>query len=773
MRLSGSLLKSSKLLVLALLTGAVAACSGSGGGPIIISTATPTATPSPTPTPTPTVTPTATPTPAPPSISLTPGHMAALGRSSYAMSLLASGKVLILGGFDITSTEVATAEVFDPTTDTFAFTAGPMPGPRRNPTATLLNDGRVLVTGGQDEKSNFLDTALIYDPGTDSFTPLTAHLAVPRSEHRATVLGDGTVLITGGITTPSGGEAEPVASAELFDPVANDFVSVGAMSVPRASHVSTLLTDGRVLVAGGVSTGLHQTATADLYDPVKRTFTATGSMGFAREGAAGVRLADGRVLVTGGGGAPVAAGFAVSTSVLSSAEIYDPASGQFTPTINDMPEPHFLHAIALLSSGKVLVAGGFAGSGPFFFLEAQAATALFDPSTNAFTSATPLNIARTLIYAAVLADGRVFIPGGANFQGEQLGDAELYSADSGGGTFGVSGGLHSERVDDAALTLPDGTILVTGGINGVGFVSNTAEIYDPSTKRLTPTKTTMTIGHHGHTMTMLKSGKVLIAGGNNDVAELYDPASGSFTATVGKMTAVRLHSTATLLNDGTVLIAGGAPDNVKPALKSAELYDPASDTFSPVAAPMQSTRVFQVAALLPDGKVLLAGGSDTSDDSGGATNTAEIYDPSAKTFTDSTNTMSAQRYAATGTVLSDGSVLIVDGDSGTGPTASADLYNPATGKFSPTAGAPLSARVFQTAVRLLDGTVLVAGGTGTTRLNTTEIYDPAAGTFASGPSMVYARAQFTASGLPDGSVLLAGGVGISGYALPSTELFVP
>ncbi len=758
MRRYGFVLACLKCVVVITLTAA-AACSGSGSPPITV------------------ITPTSTPTPTPsPSISLTPGQMAAMGRSSYAMTPLASGKLLIVGGIDINGDTVATAELFDPGTNTFAFTKGPMPEGRKNSTATLLNDGRVLVAGGQDEKSNELDTALIYDPGTDSFTPVAAHMAVARTEHRATLLTDGTVLITGGVTTPMPGQsANPVASAELFDPAADDFISVGDMSVPRAAHVAIILSDGRVLVAGGVSTDLHQTASADLYDPAKGAFSATGSMAFTREGAAGVRLPDGRVLVTGGGGTAV--GEVGASSVLSSAELYDPARGQFTPTANDMPEPHFLHAIALLPSGKVLVAGGFAGNGPFFFLDAEAAAALFDPSSNAFSSALPLNIARAFLYAAVLGDGRVFIPGGANFQGGQLPDAELYPGTDSGIRFAaqvnVSGGLHSERVDAAAIRLPDGKILISGGINGVGDISNTAETYDPATGRLTPTGA-MTSAHHGHSMTLLNNGKVLIAGGNTDVAELYDPVSGSFTPTAGKMTAVRLHSTATLLNDGTVLIAGGAPDTIKPALQNAELYDPAADTFSAVAAPMRSPRVFHVAALLPDGKVLLAGGSDSGDSSAGATDTAEIYDPAAKTFTDTLNTMSAQRYAATATVLDDGSVLIVDGDARSATTASADVYNPATGKFSPSTGAPLAARVFHSAARLADGTVLVVGGVGSaSRLSSSEIYNPANGTFAAGPSMVYARSQLTATVLGDGSVLLAGGVGNNGFALPSTELFVP
>ena len=194
----------------------------------------------------------------------------------------------------------------------------------------------------------------------------------------------------------------------------------------------------------------------------------------------------------------------------------------------------------------------------------------------------------------------------------------------------------------------------------------------------------MTTGRSGQTMTMLNSGKVLVAGGGVDTAELYDPATGSFTATAGKMSVVRLHHTATLLKDGTVLIAGGVSSEATPALQSAELYDPVSNSFTPIAASMTSPRVFHVAALLPNGTVLLAGGSDEDDSSGGATNSAEIYDPVAKTFTTSANTLSAQRYAATATTLDDGSVLIVDGAASKSTTASADLFNPATGRFSPT-----------------------------------------------------------------------------------------
>ena len=364
-----------------------------------------------------------------------------------------------------------------------------------------------LVEMGAAKRKFRLKTAVLYDPVSDLFAATASNLSVPRAEHQATLLKDGTVLISGGFTTPAGGTAPPLSSAELFDPVSNKFQPVGSMADARGEHTATLLADGQVIVAGGIDPNLHSLASAELYNPSSRSFKVTGSMANARTGAAAILLGDGRALVTGGGDA---------SGVLKSAELYDPTTGKFTPTANDMPEPHFLHAIAVLPSGNVLVAGGFAGGGIFFFLNAQAAATTFDPLTNSFTGFTPLNLTRAVIEAAVLGDGSVFIPGGSNFQGEALANAELYPATSPGGRFvpvTISGGMHTERVDQRAITLADGQILITGGINGVGARADSAELYDPATGHLTLTRTSMTIGRSGQTMTMLNNGKVLVAGG--------------------------------------------------------------------------------------------------------------------------------------------------------------------------------------------------------------------------------------------------------------------
>jgi hypothetical protein len=264
----------------------------------------------------------------------------------------------------------------------------------------------------------------------------------------------------------------------------------------------------------------------------------------------------------------------------------------------------------------------------------------------------------------------------------------------------------------------------------------------------------MKIARSGHAATLLISGKVLVTGGGNGTAdptaELYDPASGTFSSTAGNMTQARSGHTATLLqlsnpaaaNYGKVLIVGSGDT-------SAELYDPSAGTFAATGS-LNHARISPTATLLNTGKVLIVGGSTTADDA-----TAELYDPASGTFSFTGNT-TAVRSGHTATLLVNGWVLIAGGSG----TASAELYDPTHGTSTPTAGDMTEARSGHTATLLggADGSVLIISATN----GSADLYNPATQTFASVgalPSQYwpYASTRHTASLRNDGTVLAAGG----------------
>jgi uncharacterized delta-60 repeat protein len=230
----------------------------------------------------------------------------------------------------------------------------------------------------------------------------------------------------------------------------------------------------------------------------------------------------------------------------------------------------------------------------------------------------------------------------------------------------------------------------------------------------------------------------------------------SFSAT-GSLATARFYHSATLLPNGKVLIAGGYNAGY---LTSAELYDPTSGTFSATGS-LGAARYGHTATLLPNGKVLIAGGSPNG-------TSAELYDPASGTFS-ATGSLTTARSFPTATLLPNGKVLLAGGY-----TSSAELYDPASGTFSAT-GSMSSARAWHTATLLPNGKVLVAGGAGGgLYLSSAELYNPASGTFSATGSLATGRWIHTATLLPNGNVLIVGGYnGTSPYYLNSAELYSP
>lgn len=331
------------------------------------------------------------------------------------------------------------------------------------------------------------------------------------------------------------------------------------------------------------------------------------------------------------------------------------------------------------------------------------------------------------------------------------------------------GGIHT------ATLLADGKVLVAGGSDGTFNYAYggqpDAELYDPVARSFTATGS-MTSARTFHTASLLPNGKVLVTGGFSEgspdqplpenSAELYDAAIGSFTP-AGTMGIARAVHTATLLPDGKVLIAGGGTKQIVdggfpflgPAIAESEVYNPATNSFSATGA-MGTARFAHTATLLPNGKVLIAGGFSTSDI---PLLTAELYDPATGTF-NPTGNMGTPRGGHTAILLKNGNVLVSGGLTSLDATAtvpSAELYDPTTGTFNPT-GSMVEARERHTATLLPDGRVLIVGGNSKTdTLTSAEIYDPLRGSFVFAGNMGTPRSTHTATLLPDGTVLVAGG----------------
>lgn len=361
-----------------------------------------------------------------------------------------------------------------------------------------------------------------------NFTP-TQNMNKVIGIHTATLLPDGRVLMAGG----SGGYTEDFdeagqPDAELYDSVAHLFTTTGSMTSARTWHTATLLPNGKVLIAGGFGVGRDQPPTlnsAEVYDPVTGSFAVAGNMSTARAVHTATLLPNGKVLIAGGG-AEGGFGFPTFSSGIPATEVYDPATNSFTPT-NEMGTPRYAHTATLLPNGKVLVTGGYATSD----IQKQVADALataeiYDPATGAFTPTGSMATARGGHTATLLLNGKVLIAGGLVNLGSSLcatttctgspdtsvaSTAEFY--DPATGTFTPTGVMTATREEHTATLLPNGKVLIVGGATASQGTLATAEVYDPATSSFTLVNI-MTTPRGTHSSTLLPDGTVLVAGGN-------------------------------------------------------------------------------------------------------------------------------------------------------------------------------------------------------------------------------------------------------------------
>ncbi|MFN4118468.1 IPTL-CTERM sorting domain-containing protein [Acidovorax sp.] len=470
--------------------------------------------------------------------------------------------------------------------------------------------------------------------------------------------------------------------------------------------------------------------------------------GIPRYQHAAALLASGDVLLTGGSG---------NAGVTATVMRYQSRDNTWT-AMPDLLEPRELHTVTPLATGRVLVAGGYAGW-------PLASAEVYDPATGASVATPPLAVERFRHTATRLLSGRVLVAGG----NLAAGSAEVFVPGS-PGTWSATGAMQVRRQQHTATLLLSGKVLVVGGYSGAG-VESSAELYDPATNTWSATGS-MAEARTEHTATLLPSGLVLVAGGRSGSAqlasaELYDPATGTWSS-VGPMAQARSSHEAGLLPNGEVIVFGGEDVPSAGFTATTERFDPSSGTWR-ADAPLGTGRMWHVAVRLADGEILALGGAGAS----GAVSRAERYHNTAGTgLWDDAQDMPSPRMEHRAFLLDTGKVLVFGGYGST-YLSSADLYDPAADQWAP--AAPMNHHRYRfEAAKLLSGQVLATGGwsLSTSYSRTAEVYDPAADAWTNVPDMAQPRSRHSATTLLDGRVLVVGGEG-SGSTAGSAELFDP
>lgn len=638
-------------------------------------------------------------------------------RTIHSATRLDSGAVLVAGGLDATSSALRTSELFDPKTARWVR-SGLLDHARLDHMAETLADGALLVTGGESQSTSEIyrpvdggrrcevDPQCASDhcidgvccneacsdpcvtcalpgaegtcspaaPGTDphgdcgqggpcdNVCDATSACVSRVGEACAptTCSADHTEALEATLCAAVGGACEQVTVScapyrcDDRDPAAAGCVT-HCKSIDDCADGYACDPEGQCRTRPDVAATDAATCSAGPRPPGSPRAVAAGLAGLALLAAARRR---GRCRSLPRSVAVAAAlALAMTWSHASSADEPPPDLAMrplVSTTTSSMSTVRWLHTAARLPDGRVLAAGGFP------YDSAVSSAEVYDPSTGAWSpTGNSMLYVHDWLIASPLCDGRVFVAGRNTTSNLE---AEIYDPATNAWT--AAGKMKLSHIYGTATLLQDCRVLLTGGYN-----SNTqAEVFFPETK-IFKSVGAMNSERFFHTTTRLTDGRVLAAGGGVDIAgkwstyatvDLFDPKSGLWTK-AAKMNQARRAHTATLLPDGRVLVAGGnvggKNDGTEAGtqLDTAELYDPATDTWEKVSSKLVTARTFHTAALVPSGAVLLFGGLDAS---GSASRQVEGYFEGTWQALDP---MLIDRYQHASALLDDGGVLLTGG----------------------------------------------------------------------------------------------------------------
>lgn len=632
-----------------------------------------------------------------------------------------------------------------------SFKAQSMMFNHRECTMTLLQDHRVLVVGdneGTGEESE------VYDYRKNVWN-VTGFLSEGRYLHTATLLPDGKVLVTGGAYN-DGGNVRYRSSCEIFDPATNTWEDTAPMNSARGEHTATLLPDSSVLVVGGrnYSPSLGYDITLDSAEIYSGgIWTTLPSMSDARQGHASVLLQNGNVFVIGG--------YDDNTDTyLNSTTIFNSNTHTWMAG-NSLTTARAYHTATATLDNRILVVGGIGGGSSFPLDSAE----IYNGS---WTDAGNVNVEIFYHTAVLLPDGKVAVFGGMTLVGPDYW-VYIYHPDS--NIWEKGGFMQESRSKHASVLLPGGSVLTVGGTNNQS-IYNAADIYIPE-RFIESRVSELVIPRYYESSQVLPSGNVLVSGGYSPISgetlassEIYSPSTNTWVISPDNMGITRQHHTSTLLPNGKVLVCGGKNDTLS-SIASAELYDYTNST-NPWSSyhPMGQNHCFHTATLLPNGKVLVAGGVNNGNT---VTSSCTLFDYETTTW-EATDNLIFPRKNHTANLLPNGKVLIAGGvDSNNTAMKLCEIYDPRTGSWSQ-AASMFTRRYEHGAVLLHDGTVLVSGGFNGGTVDACEIYNPYYDEWRVIGDLDFENSNHSLTLLRDGNAILSGGQDLTYHSI-SNQLF--